>query len=446
MLLTAALAMLALPCDQALARRQTVLERTDKPAVTFVPPANSLDTYDAPVLSGLDYTAVAPPGVRLRVVEDEPYIHLIGPTDSRHDGDFHSHTALTLRSDQPAGWYEARVSLRVHPGKNPDNPLALSFDTAAYYAYTGNLLAPESRGETTYSLHEIRSPLGLTDIHDKDHHRREYLAYSATVVNPLNPVFFAESPNDPGSANGNTLSSATGDLASAIEAATTSLDSSGNTEVAGPPSGVLPPYQYTQGELKVMRRVTRAHVLLTIEFEATNHPHSLTMTENLARCIINRLEPDLPAKSRLGYLAYYPEYEPFVPYFEGEVPDERTADLAERPGEGCGADPKPITGDVCPQCGEGPHWPAQPYRDADYSCVLPAEAWPRCSHCLLLPHQERYRDIDQLRLLYKYGDCETRFGRDACGGCSRCSDDWNKACKNPCEVDCGSRECDSCCD
>ena len=205
---------------------------------------------------------------------------------------------------------------------------------------------------------------------------------------------------------------------------------------------IFRPYQYTAGELKVVRRITRAYTLLTIEFTSSNHPHALTMTENLARCIINRLDPEMPAKGRLGYLAYYPVYEPFIPYFEGEIPDNRVADLAERPGEGCGTDPAPITGDVCPQCGEGIHWAARPYADREFGSVLPKDAWPRCSHCLLLPNQDKYQVVDQLRLLYEYGDMEL-YREQACQDrdCGKgCADGCQGSCKG-----CDARElCDPC--
>ena len=125
---------------------------------------------------------------------------------------------------------------------------------------------------------------------------------------------------------------------------------------------------------------------MTINFETSHFANGLTLTENVARCIVNRLlnASEVEADNYLPYLAYYPEYEPFVAA-PGEARDARVADLAEQPGEGCGVAAQPITGDVCPQCaGQGPFWPAAPYGDAEHGATLgQAGAEAKCSHCLM---------------------------------------------------------------
>jgi hypothetical protein len=104
--------------------------------------------------------------------------------------------------------------------------------------------------------------------------------------------------------------------------------------------------------------------------------------------VLNRLNPRGDRRQRLDYLTYYPEFE--LPGLDGLLAgkklDPRTADLAEQPGEGVGIDPKPIQGDLCPQpLGDGPAWPAAPYRDAENwpKLGLGTQTAPRCSHCLL---------------------------------------------------------------
>ena len=331
---------LALTSPVAFAKRQRVDVRTAKPPISLMPAAGAPKAMDAPVLSGLDYTAIAPPGVRLRVIENEPYIYLQGYEKKGLKQNVEALSRIVLRADlTPTSWYEAHLSLRYHPRKSDDNPLRLSFDTAAHDVYRRAMTTDEIREHNAYGLYEVRSPLGLTDTDDKENRWREYLAYGAALVPPPE----------------------------------------GSPEVT--------PYQYRQGELKVLRRVEARYCLLTINFEAASFPHALTLTENIARCVINQLIPEKKAEKRLTYLAYHPEYEPFIPYFEGEPRDERVADLAERPGEGCGTNPLPITGDVCPLCdGEPPYWPAMPYQDAEYQDQrgeLSTDV--TCSHCLFPP-------------------------------------------------------------
>lgn len=322
-------------------RRRTET-RPAKPAVSFVPSSGAPEALDAPILSGLDFTAIAPPGERLRVVEDEPYILLQGYNKKGLLQLSQGMSKLTIHSNSlDGGRYEAKISLRYDPQKNDRNRLLLSFDTAAHYAYNSSLLFGESRGTTAYNLREIRSPLGLTDPRDKENLWREYLAYDAAVINPNSPVA----------------------------------------------SGTATPYQYISGELKVVRRVEARYYLLSINFEAEQYAQALTLTENIARCIINRMQPEQDPAYRLAYAAYYPEFELARPYYEGEQIDPRTADLAERPGEGCGIGAAPISGDVCPECGEGgPFWPAAPFGDTEYGSQLGTpDILPQCSHCLLIP-------------------------------------------------------------
>ena len=345
-LFAAGILLIANDCQAA--ARHKVIEKRDKPPVSFVPSAMAREELDTPVLSGLDFTGIAPPETRLRIVEDEPYIYVRGNAGSRHGDHYFGLTRITLLgSSSSGGAYEAQVSLRVVPGKNSSNVLRLAFDTAVNYVYTHSLVTAEQRGETAYALNEVRSPLGLTDPDDKDNRYREYLAYSAAIANPQ--LWHA----------------------------------AGDTAQAAPEQPEQPtPYLFVQGQLKALRRITGAHCLLTIDVTAQGFPHSLTLTENIARCIINRIDPAFSSYQRLDYLAYYPEYEPFMAYFEDELPQPAAADLAERPAEGCGKFLLPITGDVCPQCLDKPSWPAMPYVTGMDQAVTGGQPLPVCSKCL----------------------------------------------------------------
>ncbi|MBN2083198.1 hypothetical protein JW859_13450 [bacterium] len=435
-------------------RRQVVV--TDKPLYTMLPSAAADAGLDSIVLSGLDYTAVAPPGVRVRVVEDEPYSYVNGNRQCVKPYLRHGLSRLTLYATSPAGGsYEARINLRQEPGLNGLNTLRLSFDTAASYIYTHSLLGEDQRGQVAYALEEIRSPLGLTDPDDRDNRHREYLRYSAAVINPLvwqepveeapgdvlaqaapdavaepaaveegdaaiidsaasaeSIVVLAESLIDSGSAIPPADDAAAADDAPEVPAADETTAADGEAEEVEPRC----PYQYVAGQLKVLRRANDSHYLLTIEITAEDFANSLTLTENLARCIINRLDAELAAERRLDYLAYYPEFEYAIPYFDGETPPAATADLAERPGEGCGLHATPITGDVCPACGTDGRWPAEPYADAEFADTLArSQVMPVCSHCLMVPGLSGYDAVNQLAIPCC---CETCLAGGACADCA----------------------------
>lgn len=373
---------------QAAGRRIRV-ERTDKPPLAFVPAAQAPAGLDAPILSGLDYTAVAPPGARLRVVEDEPYIYLSGTSAGGRTVVANGTALITLHGTQETGGqFTARVSLRYLPGRGSDNVLQLSFDTAAHYAYTHAMVANEQRGALAYALNEVRSPLGLTDPRDKLNRNREYLVYSATLVNPQ------------------------------------------ATEETGT---WVTPYLAVDGQLKVLERTPDAHWLLTVDFSASSFAYSIALAENVARCVVNRLELLGGGDRRLAYLPYHPEYEPYIAYFEGEAPDPATADLLERPGEGCGAAPLPITGDVCPQCGVELSAPAQPYGENGPEFGEWEAAGAVCSHCL-----------------FGAGEHPDAIGADLRGspggsqcGAPECADGRSKCMPARCSA-CGARACHGC--
>jgi hypothetical protein len=181
--------------------------------------------------------------------------------------------------------------------------LQTAFDMQAHCAYRQALLAPERRSEGEYAIYEVRSPLGLTDQQDKSNRAREYFAYTARVANPLGPGGIA-----------------------------------GQT-----------PYKDVDGELVLVRRAGKNVCLLSVRFKALDFPHALTLTENIARRVINELEAQRAAERQLTYLEYYPEVVKDAPW-TGEARDSRTADLAERPTESCGEPPLPIQGELRLQC------------------------------------------------------------------------------------------------
>lgn len=389
------------PAHGAERKRVTVI---DKPQLSLMPSSTAPEILGAPVLSGLDYTAVAPPGTRLRVIEDEPHIYLLGNSCHGKEKTRQGSSSITLKGTEPGGGtYTALINLRYIPGKKSCNPLRLSFDTAAYYAYTHTMLATEERDSAVYAVSELRTPLGLTDPDSSENRHREYLAYSAAVLSPA-------------------------------------LWTLAETDAS------FTPYTFVRGQLKVLRRTSDAHCLLTLDIEAVDFAHSLTLTENLARCIINRLDPKMKLKQRLPYLAYYPEYEPFVPYFDGEMPPAGTPDLAEQPGEGCGQDALPITGDVCPACSSQVGWPARPYADSGYSYQLGVDGQPpRCSHCLLSPGMDSYDAVNQLRLLVSCGNESYDDCRPGCPKRASSCTNWESHCQpcRPGECHCRAK-CDGC--
>jgi hypothetical protein len=339
------LAVLLQPLGAMADGRHRSEQRATMPQQLLLPAATAPSAQDAIVLSGLDYSAVAPPGVRLRVVEDEPYSFIMGAGSSLLVPGT-SLTMLTLRADNPAldgvpmGFYEAHISLLMPEAGRVFGSLAQSFDTAAHSAYRHAMLRQDERDAVVYGIDEVRSPLGLVNASDKLNRGREFLAYSAVAINP-------------------------------------------NSE-----EGAVrrTPYQYIRGELRVLRRLNQREGMLCIRIEAQEFPQALPLTENLARCIINRLTNPKKTDQRLDYLVYYPESER-AQVGENEVLDPRTADLAERPGEGCGLAPLPIQGDLCPQCqGDGPFAPARPYLDPGAFPALAHELMQAvCSHCLMGP-------------------------------------------------------------
>lgn len=405
--------------------RHKVVERTDKPPVSFLPSALAREELDAPVLSGLDYTAIAPPGTRLRIIEDEPYIYVRGNAGDRLADNHAGLSRITLLGSTPSGGsYEAQVSLRVVPGISCSNELRLAFDTAANYAYSHTLVTAEQRGDTAYALNEVRSPLGLTNPADRDNQYREYLVYSAAIANPQDWHAAGEQPES----------------IDANRRAAASADSPADESIPAESQQVIPatPYLFVQGQLKVLRRIARAHCLLTIDITAQDFPHSLTLTENLARCIINRIDPASDPPQRLDYLVYYPEYEPFIPYFEGETAHPAAADLAERPAEGCGEVIQPITGDVCPQCQGEEGWPAMPYSAEMTDAVPDGQELPICSKCLYAEDtpEQSSRTGERCKSCESGEDCAPCRERQAkCSPC-RAGDACASKCSHRCKT-CG---------
>lgn len=304
---------------------------------------------------------MAPPGHLLRVVEDEPYIYAAGDSSrrsSRVDRAVSSLRLIGVLDD--GGRYEARILLR-QAGPSTSDQLLESFDQAAHSAYKHAAIQVETREHGLYRLSEVRSPLGLLGAErGRQAVQREFLAYDAEVVNPLAAEDFAN---------------------------------------------LSTPYRTLNGQLQVAWQSSAARqptFLLSIGFAAQNYPHSLTLSENIARCVLNRCHESLSQERRLNYLAYHPEFE--LPglnlLWAGKNIDVQTADLAEQPGEGAGIDPLAIQGDLCPEgLGGGPFWPAQPYQDAAHITKLQTAdgSLPLCSHCLLSGTltEQQHRELEQ---------------------------------------------------
>jgi hypothetical protein len=358
------------------ARDRVERQSTGSPRV-FVPAAAAPVGASAAILDGLDYTALVPPGERLRVIEDEPYVYTLadaGPGRARNAEAVSAISLVSGRAD--GGAYEVRIIIRLSDDASQHPALIESFDRAADSAYHQSLITSEARGKAAYSLNEVRSPLGLTNPRDKYNHQREYLAYTAAVINPVGQD--------------------TAELAT--------------------------PYRFVNGQLKFIRKTKSGLALVTLEFTAREYPHSLTLTENLARAVVNRLDDSLRYRERLQYLSYQPEFEPALPYFEGEPIDQRTADLAEQPGEGCGCEALPITGDVCPACGaDVPHGAAAPQTGTPVLELLGPQVYhAQCAQTLKAavpfpPGAKFYNKFVQ-----RYNLVRQRAALSTPGNCARC--------------------------
>jgi hypothetical protein len=362
----------------ACAAGRSRVERQPTTAPRVLVPAAAAPTVSlAAILSGLDYTALAPPGERLRVIEDEPYSYTIADLGPGKPQNAETVSALNLVSHRTdGGSYEARITIRFADAVSQQPALVESFDVAANSAYNQSLSMIEERGETAYSLHEVRSPLGLTNPRDKYNGHREYLAYTAAIINPIN------------------------------------IDT---TELATP-------YRFINGQMKFIRKTKHGLALVTIEFTAREYPHSLTLSENLARAVVNRLDDSLRFRERLQYLAYQPEFEPALPYFDGEPIDPRTADLAEQPGEGCGREALPITGDVCPACGaDAAHGVASPHSAPPVLELLGPQIYKaQCSAALqaATPFPAKLRSYN--KFVKRYNLQRQRAAMSIPGNCTRC--------------------------
>lgn len=345
-LLVAAILWLAItPAEADAAKERKTYARPTTPEYSYTAPAEGDVLLESATLSGLDFTAVAPPEVRIRITEDEPYTVISGilPQHSYLDG----FSAITLHAVNPTGGeYRARISIRTQPDGNREQPLALSYDTAAHATFATALLTDETRSDALYSIAEVRTNLGLSNYRPELDTKREYLAYSAVVVNPFS---YGE------------LAVAT---AAASEEANIAAADPGSTYQL--PRRFHTPYQFIQGQLKTLREHRGRCWLLTVEFESNEFAHALTLTENLARLVINNLAALDGKGEALTLLAYYPEFEYLLPYFPGEQPHPSTADLAEHPGEGFGFDPQPVTGTDRLPVPSPEMWPAAPYSDGQH--------------------------------------------------------------------------------
>jgi len=344
--LAVSIALLLMPASVWADGRRRVEERALTPELMLSPPASAPQALSAPVLSGLEFSAVAPPGVRIRIIENEPYSFLIARGGQGRTQAEEGLCVIVLLADlaatdeAPAGHYEAVVSLRMALTAPGARRLQSAFDMQAHCAYRQALLAHESRSESEYAIYEVRSPLGLTDQKDKSNRAREYLAYTARVTNPLGPGLLSEQT----------------------------------------------PYKDVDGELAAVRRAGKNVCLLSVRFKAADFPHALTLTENIARRVINQLEPQRAAERLLPYLEYYPEVVKDAPW-PGEARDPRTANLAERPTESCGEPPLPIQGELRLECEQQPiettnYQPQGVGEDGDrFSRAADAVARSVCSHC-----------------------------------------------------------------
>ena len=296
-----------------------VEERRALQEIHELPAAVAAWPQEAPLLSSLEWSAIAPPGAGLYPIEDEPYIQLQG---SYHKGlayPGHALTSISLISHIVSGGsYEAVVSLRGNPQKGDANPLRYSFDLSAASMVRRAQLFPEQRLAGNYVLTELRSPLGLTDPRDKENCGREYLGYQAELINPLTNQL------PPGSAQ----------------------------------------YTILNGELRLVRVVDGVHYLLTVEFRADDYPWALNLTRNIAGFVLEQFAMCDRGACLPEPLSYGAEwYWPTADAVQLGLLDARSADLLEQPDSGIPPARFPDgipAGMIVPRQQELPVWPDQP--------------------------------------------------------------------------------------
>lgn len=311
--------------------RTIVVERPLVLDPDLLPAAAAPAGLEAPVLGSLNYSGAAPPDVRLRVVEDEPYSYLTGLRCDRRLASREGFSAIELRGLLAAGEaYRARISLEWEPRKSKQLHVLRRFDLAAQSAYLTSAVQSEQREKGLYAVHEVRSPLGIAEDVRGRLADREYLSYTAAVSNPL------------------------------------SVDYSAAT-----------PYNYASGKLMAVIETRDAYWLIAVEFEARRFPHSLRLTENLARLVACQLL-SLHQRSGPEILAYPPEYELPQGGLQEHPVDPATADLAEQPADECGL-PSLQPGGYLPPCPAGNAGPARPYGGHFSRCIEQAAEACTCS-------------------------------------------------------------------
>lgn len=300
----------------------------EKPLVddpTLLPAAAAPRGLSAPVLSSLNYSSAAPPDIRLRVVEDEPYAYLTGLHCDRRLEAEAGFSAITLSSLRPdGGSYRARISLEWEPKRSEGLQVLRRFDLAAHNAHLTSAVQAEPRGKDVYAVHELRSPLGISQDAKGRPTAREFLAYTAAISNPLSLTFAQPTP-----------------------------------------------YDFDSGDLLAVIETKDADWLVVVEFEARRFPNSIRLTENLARLVACQLL-SMHGRPSLELLDYPPEYElPQGDLTEYPV-DPATADLAEQPADECGAPALPAGG-YQPACDIDSPAPARPYEGRFSPCLSTAQ-------------------------------------------------------------------------
>ena len=267
-----------------------VEERSSLPSIHELPASTAHWPQESPILSGIEWTAISPPGTVLLPIEDEPYIQNQGGWHKGLPWIDQGLSSIRLVSHMPdGGFYNAVASLRMDPQKGDANRLRHSFDNAAHSMVRLAQVAREERTQLGYRVTEMRSPLGLADPRDKENCAREYIAYQAELVNPL------ARPR--------------------------------------PEGEVL--YSIVNGELRVLRIVDGRHYLLTVEFDSQDYPWAINTTCNIARLVLERFADCDEGMCIPGMLDYETEwYWPVVEEAQLAQADEAVADLLEQPDSG----------------------------------------------------------------------------------------------------------------
>jgi hypothetical protein len=253
------------------ATRSKSVERPDIGAKLLS--AAEAETYLLPLrISEFDYNSVAPPGVSIRLIGNEPRVVLLGNARQTKQRVVQLISQVHLLSLLPTGGrMDLSIGVRLADTTTEGQKILDSFDDCVHNAYLRALVTSKRRGTREDWICEVHSPIGLLEV-ERDKHSeplRELLSYEGYAQDSL----FA-----------------------------------GHSKV-----GLDTDFRHVQGQLAVVwrdRNAVRRVRMLFVVFEATEFPHCMAFVQNLARLVVNELNASSSNDvTALPYLSYSPNHE-----------------------------------------------------------------------------------------------------------------------------------------